>query len=53
MSTRKGLLSSAGRSVVVAALAVLALTMGEAPMATAGPAAVSYTHLTLPTSDLV
>ena len=38
MSTRKGLLSSAGRSVVVATVAVLALAMGEPPMAAAGPA---------------
>jgi hypothetical protein len=33
------MLSSAGRSVVVATVAVLALTMGEPPMATAGPVA--------------
>ena len=39
MSTRKGLLSSAGRNVVIATIAVLALTMGEPPMATAGPVA--------------
>lgn len=39
MSTRKGLLSSAGRSFVVATVAVLALTMGEPPKATAGPVA--------------
>lgn len=39
MLTRKGLLSSAGRGVVAATVAVLALTMGEPPMATAGPLA--------------
>lgn len=32
----KGFLSSAGRSVVVATIAVLALTMAESPKATAG-----------------
>ena len=35
MLTRKGLLSSAGRIVVVATIAVLAITTGE-PLATAG-----------------
>ncbi len=35
MFTRKGLLSSAGRSVVVATIAVLVLTMAEPPMAAA------------------
>ena len=39
MLTRKGLLSAAGRSVVVATVAVLALTTGEPPMANAGPVA--------------
>ena len=39
MLTRKGLLSSAGRGVVVAAVAVLVLTIGEPPMATAGSVA--------------
>jgi hypothetical protein len=41
MFRRKGLLSSAGRSVVVATIAVLALTMAEPPIAAAssvGPA---------------
>ena len=39
MLTRKGLLSSAGRSVVMATIAVLVFTMGEPPLAIAGPAA--------------
>jgi hypothetical protein len=37
MVARKRLLSSAGRSVVMATIALLAVTMGEPPMATAGP----------------
>ena len=36
MVTRKGLLSSAGRSVVLATIAVLVITTGVPPMATAG-----------------
>jgi hypothetical protein len=36
MLTRKGLLSSAGRSVVLATIAVLVITTGEPPLATAG-----------------
>jgi hypothetical protein len=36
MFSRKALLSSAGRSVVVATIAVLVLTMAEPPMAVAG-----------------
>ena len=39
MLTRKGLLSSAGRSVVLATIAVLVLTTGEPPLAIAGPVA--------------
>jgi hypothetical protein len=39
MWPRKGLLFSAGRSVVVATVAVLVLTMAEPPIATAGPVA--------------
>ena len=39
MLTRKGLLSSAGRSVVLATIAVLVLTTGEPPLAMAGPVA--------------
>jgi len=39
MLSRKGLLSSAGRSVVVATIAVLAVTMSEPPPAIAGPVA--------------
>lgn len=38
MLKRKGLYSSAGRRVVVAAVAVLVLSMGEPQMATAGSA---------------
>ena len=38
MLMRKGLLSSAGRSVVLATIAVLVVTMIEPPMAIAGPA---------------
>lgn len=37
MVARKRLLSSAGRSVVMATIALLVVTMGEPPMATAGP----------------
>jgi hypothetical protein len=36
MLTRKGLLSSAGRSVVLATIAVLVITTGEPPLAIAG-----------------
>ena len=36
MLMRKGLLSSAGRSVIIATVAVSVLTMAEPPMATAG-----------------
>ena len=39
MLMRKGLLSSAGRGVVVATIAVLAVTMYEPPLAIAGSAA--------------
>jgi hypothetical protein len=39
MRARKGLLSSAGRGVVMATIAVLAVTMGEPPLAIAGSAA--------------
>jgi hypothetical protein len=39
MLMRKGLLSSAGRSVVMATVAVLVVTMSEPPLAIAGPAA--------------
>ena len=39
MRTRKGLLSSAGRGVVMATIAVLVVTMGEPPLAIAGSAA--------------
>jgi hypothetical protein len=39
MSTRKGWSSSAGRSVVVATVAILILTIGEPPNATAGAVA--------------
>jgi hypothetical protein len=39
MSARKGLLSSAGRGVVMATIAVLVVTMGEPPLAIAGSAA--------------
>ncbi len=35
---RKGLLSSVGRSVALATIAVLVLTMSEPPLALAGPA---------------
>jgi hypothetical protein len=38
MLARKRLLSSAGRSVVMATIALLVVTMGEPQMATAGPA---------------
>jgi hypothetical protein len=39
MFMRKRLLSSAGRSVVMATIAVLVVTMSEPPLAIAGPAA--------------
>jgi hypothetical protein len=39
MRARKGLLSSAGRGVIMATIAVLAVTMGEPPLAIAGSAA--------------
>jgi len=39
MSMRKGLLSSAGRGVVVATIAALVFTVSEPPLAIAGPAA--------------
>jgi hypothetical protein len=39
MLVRKGLLSSAGRGVVMATIAVLVVTMSEPPLAVAGPAA--------------
>ena|SRR5512141_2903796 len=39
MRMRKGLLSSAGRSVALATIAVLVFTMSEPPLAIAGPAA--------------
>src|SRR5450759_2659891 len=39
MSMRKRLLSSAGRSVALATIAVLVVTMSEPPLAIAGPAA--------------
>jgi hypothetical protein len=39
MLMRKGLLSSAGRGVVMATVAVLVVTMSEPPLAIAGPAA--------------
>jgi hypothetical protein len=39
MRARKELLSSAGRGVIMATIAVLAVTMGEPPLAIAGPAA--------------
>jgi hypothetical protein len=39
MLMRKRLLSSAGRSVVMATIAVLVVTMSEPPLAIAGPAA--------------
>jgi hypothetical protein len=39
MRMRKELLSSAGRSVALATIAVLAVTMSEPPLAIAGPAA--------------
>jgi hypothetical protein len=39
MLMRRELLSSAGRSVVVATIAVLAFTMSEPPLAIAGPVA--------------
>jgi hypothetical protein len=38
MFRRKGLLSSAGRNVVMATIAVLAVTLAEPPMAAAGSA---------------
>ncbi|HEY5075252.1 MAG TPA: hypothetical protein VII34_11210, partial [Pyrinomonadaceae bacterium] len=39
MRMRKELLSSAGRSVALATIAVLVVTMSEPPLAIAGPAA--------------
>jgi hypothetical protein len=39
MSMPKGMLSSAGRNVVMATIAALAVTMTEPPLAIAGPAA--------------
>jgi hypothetical protein len=39
MSTRKKLLSSTGRGVVLASIAALVLTMTEPPLAVAGPVA--------------
>ena len=39
MRVRKGLHSSAGRSVVIATIALLVFTMSEPPLAIAGPAA--------------
>lgn len=51
MLTRNGLLSAAGRSVVVATVAVLVLTMSELPMATAGPAAPASKGVSVTTAS--
>ena len=49
MSGRRGLLCSASRSVVVATIAALVLTMAEPPMAAASSAGL--VKATMPSSD--
>ena len=51
MRARKGLLSSAGRGVVLATIAVLAVTMGEPPLALAGSAAPASKGLSASTAS--
>jgi hypothetical protein len=51
MRTRKGLLSSAGRGVVMATIAVLIVTMGEPPLAIAGSAAPASKAVTAATAS--
>jgi hypothetical protein len=51
MRTHKGLLSSAGRSVVMATIAVLAVTIGEPRLAIAGSAVPASKGVTVTTAS--
>ena len=51
MLIRKGLLSSAGRSVAMATIAVLVFTMSEPPLAIAGPTAPASKGATATTAS--
>jgi len=51
MRIRKRLLSSAGRSVALATIAVLVVTMSEPPLAIAGPVAPASKGVTATTAS--